>query len=430
MLVIINMTTLFMQLSKSFRSATLATLASSTLAQAGDAYSDAGSVEQTVERQPFSLADIPDAFVDIGKLYKNDENPIIQQFSVHGRINYQTALLNGNDALGQDFRTRFSEVRRARLGTKFKFLNYFNLKFTANLADDDRATGGELDWGYDSIDEAYIGFDIKKAFGIESFDKLHIIYGVPKFDLGGEANESSKKIVTAERSGISNKVYVNGSRPTGFKLNAIKGDWDFVLGLYSTEENPEFDAKWDQGLAYQGTAGYQVNNELKVVADFLYNDSDVDEENQWDYQWAASLRADYTAARWGVSTEIIAGDNGDERHGNIDTARQGHFWAAVVTPYYFLIEDKLQASFQYQYAGSSQGEGIQTTSRYLARDQGAGIDVNDGLGDEHHSFYLGLNYLISGHNAKILTGIQYDDLKTPTGTITGTTLWFAYRTFF
>ena len=56
--------------------------------------------------------------------------------------------------------------------------------------------------------------------------------------------------------------------------------------------------------------------------------------------------------------------------------------------------------------------------------------MNDGLGDEHHSFYLGLNYLISGHNAKILTGIQYDDLKTPTGTITGTTLWFAYRTFF
>lgn len=371
-----------------------------------------------------------DAFVNMGKLYKNDDNPFIQEFKIHGRINFQAATFEGNDVNGRDFNNNYEEVRRLRIGTKIKFLNYFNLKFTGNMGLDNRPKGGDLDWGYENLDEAFIGFDIKKAFGIDSLDKLHILYGVPKFDLGGEAYESSKKIVTAERSGISNKVYVDGIRPTGFKLSAVKGDWDLLLGLYSTEENPEFDAKWDQGFAYQGTLGYQMTDEHKLVADFLYNDSGVGQENQWPYEWALSLRSEYVADRWGVMTEAFIGDNGDEGNGVTNGERQGHFWAGVVTPYYYLIPDHLQLGFQYQYAGSSGDEGIRTSSRYLRRQHDFGVDDNSGRGNEHHSFYLGLNYLLCDHNAKIMTGIQYDDLNTPNGNVTGTTLWFAYRTFF
>lgn len=43
---------------------------------------------------------------------------------------------------------------------------------------------------------------------------------------------------------------------------------------------------------------------------------------------------------------------------------------------------------------------------------------------------FGLNDLLCGHNAWIMTGIQYDDLSTRDGEVTGTTHWLAYRTFF
>ena len=378
-----------------------------------------------------ATADFCDAFVNMGKLYKDADNPLIQEFKIHGRINFQAARFDGNDENGRDFETDFTEFRRVRIGTKIKFLDYFNLKFAANMALDNRPKGRDLNWGYENLDEAFIGIDLKKAFRISSLDKLHLLYGVPKFDLGGEAYESSKKIVTAERSGVSNKVYVDGIRPTGFKLSAVKDDWDFLLGLYSTEFNPEFDAKWDHGLAYQGTLGYQLNDEHKLVADFLYNDSGLRDQNQWRYEWALSLRSEYVTDRWGVMTEAFVGDNGDEDNGVINSDRQGHFWAFVVTPYYYIIPDRLQLGFQYQYAGSSEAEGVRTSSRYLRRNHDdPNVDVGGGRGDEHHSFYLGLNYLLCDHNAKIMTGIQYDDLSTKDGEVTGTTYWFAYRTFF
>ncbi len=378
-----------------------------------------------------ATADFCDAFVNMGKLYKDPDNSFIQEFKVHGRINFQAATFDGNDVNGRDFETDFAEVRRIRIGTKIKFLDYFNLKYTANMGLDSRPKGRDLNWGYENLDEAFIGLDIKKALGLNAFDQLHLLYGAPKFDLGGEAYESSKSIVTAERSGVSNKVYVDGIRPTGFKLSAIKKDWDFLLGLYSTEENPEFDAKWDQGLAYQGTLGYQMNDKHKFVADFLYNDSGVGQENQWTYEWALSLRSEYVADRWGVMTEGFVGDNGDEANGVTKAERQGHFWAAVITPYYYLIPDRLQLGFQYQYAGSTGAEGVRTSSRYLRRNHAdPTVDVGGGRGNRHHSYYLGLNYLLCDHNAKIMTGIQYDDLNAEEGKVTGTTYWLAYRTFF
>ena len=174
-----------------------------------------------------------------------------------------------------------------------------------------------------------------------------------------------------------------------------------------------------------------MNGKHKFVADFLYNDSGVGQENQWTYEWALSLRSEYVTDRWVVMTEGFVGDNGDEANGVTKAERQGHFWAAVITPYYYLIPDRLQLGFQYQYAGSTGAEGVRTSSRYLRRNHAdPTVDVGGGRGNRHHSYYLGLNYLLCDHNAKIMTGIQYDDLNAEECKVTGTTYWFAYRTFF
>ena len=57
----------------------------------------------------------------------------------------------------------------------------------------------------------------------------------------------------------------------------------------------------------------------------------------------------------------------------------------MITPYYYLIPDRLQLGFQYQYAGSTGAEGVRTSSRYLRRNHAdPTVDVGGGRGNRHH----------------------------------------------
>lgn len=397
----------------------------SNFANAGESfipYDDTPVIEE-----PQHVGGWCDALQSIGKLYKNSENPLVQEFSVFGRFQYQGAYIDGEDVNGDNFNESVDEIRRARIGAKAKFLNYFDIAANINLFSDSRRSGGDLDFGFQSFDTAVIGFDIKKAFGIDQLDKLHVSYGRQKFSLSHEANLSSKKISTVERSAISNRVF-GSFRPTGLKVRAEKAQWDFLLGIYSTDDEDTFIADWNESIAWQGSIGYQATDQLHVLADFVYNDDD--EQNTFEYEWAASLSAAYDAGRWGVATDLIYGNNGDEGNGEINAERQGNFWGVVILPHYWLVKDRLQAVARYQYQGSEQSEGIRLNSRYSGRDNVVDADVNDGRGDSHHSYYLGLNYHLCDHNAKILAGIEYDDLETPNGDVDAITYWLAFRTYF
>ncbi len=368
-----------------------------------------------------------DALKSIGKIDFIPENPIIQDFTVFGRLHYQGAWVDGDDANGDGFNDSFDEFRRVRVGAKAKLFTYFDILGRINLENDRRPQGGDLDLEYTDFDEALIGFDIKKAFGIDQLDKLHLSYGRHKFAISQEANESSKKILTVERSAIANKVF-GSFRPTGFKLKAEKGPWDTLLALYSVEQESEFVDGWGDGEAYQFSLGYQATDDLYLLADFVYNDADI--ADTWQYKWATSLSAEYTQEQWGLMVDFIYGDNGDVSDGQ-NASRTDNFWGVVVLPHYWLVKDKLQAVARYQYQGSDAESGIRLNSRYVRRAGDAtGANINSGRGDEHHSYYAGLNYHICGHNAKIMAGVEYDDLTTPGGDVDALTWWLAFRTYF
>ena len=121
-----------------------------------------------------------------GTLYKNKENPWLQEFQLEGRFQYQTAYVDGSDVNGQDFNQKYDEYRRVRIGAKAKFLQYFGAKYQVNLVDDARnsCSGGDLDWGYDDIDEAYLSFDLGKALGQSNpFDELQAHLRPPEVHL-------------------------------------------------------------------------------------------------------------------------------------------------------------------------------------------------------------------------------------------------------
>jgi hypothetical protein len=387
--------------------------------------------EMTAETTPIAPEPKPakgwcDALKSIGSLYDNADNPVISKFALFGRFQYQAAYLDGEDVNGLDYDDTYDEYRRVRIGAKAELFQHLTLKANINLVNDGRPSGSELDWGYQSFDIATLTFDIQKAFGLDGLDELAVSYGRQKFNLSQEARTSSTKILTPERSAISNKVY-GSYRPTGVLVGGVRGRWSGLLGIFSTEVDEEFIAGWGEGQAYQARLGYAVTDNLILFGDVVYADNeDGGEDDIWDYEWATSLSAEYSQGRFGLNTDVIYGDNGDQA-----AERDGDFWGFVAIPYYWLVEDRLQLVGRYAYQGSEEDEGIRVNSRYLRRQHDDNnVDLNGGRGDSHHAIYAGLNYYLCGHNAKVFAGLEYDDFDTPAGDADSLTYWLGFRSYF
>ena len=368
-----------------------------------------------------------------GIVYKDKENPYIQEVQFEGRFQFQTAYIDGEDVAGNDFNHKYNEVRRVRLGVKSKFLQYFGMKLQANLVGDRRNSnpGGDLDWGYDDIDEAYLSFDLNKAIGDTGLDELSVIYGRQKFDFGTEAHESSNKILTIERSALSNRVY-GSFRPTGVTVEGAKDDFFFATSVYSSSEDGadnEGLSGWNDSYSLLFNVGYQLNEKLLLRSDLTYNNAEVTkpEDSIMNYEWAVGIGAEYVDTKWGINGDMIYGDNGGAGYQS-NAARRGNFFGMQVTPWMWLIDEKLQLVGQYQYQGSDESQGVRINSRYGRAD---GINnVNGGRGDSHNSFYGGLNYYLCGQSVKFQGGIEYQVMDTATSDFSEFTYLLAFRTFF
>jgi hypothetical protein len=359
-----------------------------------------------------------------GTLYKNSDNPFLQTLQIGGRFQYQASYIDGEDVNGRDFNDSYDEYRRVRLESKIDFLQFFSANIKLNMVNDGRPAGNDLDWGYDTFDEAVFTFDIKKAFGAGALDALKVSYGRFKFNMTEEVHMSSKEIYTVERSAIANKLYGANNRPTGVTVDAALGKWSGTVGVFSGEDDSEFIGGWNDGLAYYLSVAHQTTDEWRFIFDFVANDPS-GTDDFLGYDWATVFNAVYEKDRFGVLSSVVVGENSDGV-----ANRDGSFHALVAMPWYWVMEKRLQAVMQYQYAGASESEGIRTNSRYLRAEHSPGVDVNGGRGDELHTLYAGLNYYLCGQNAKFMGGVEFASLDTPKGDVTTQTFILAFRTFF
>lgn len=359
-----------------------------------------------------------------GTLYKNSENPFLQYLRIGGRFQYQAAYIDGEDAAGRDFNDTYDDYRRVRFESDIEFLQYFAAEIKINMVNDSRFSGGDLDWGYDTFDEAIFTFDIGKAFGTGPFDSLKLNYGRFKVNMTEEVHMSSKEIHTLERSAIANKLYGVNNRATGVTLDAEKDKWSGTFGVFSSEDDSEFIGGWNDGIAYYLSLQHQTTDEWRFVFDAMgLDEGGVD--NNLGYDWAFAFNAVYEKDRVGMLSTLAIGENSGGTPN-----RGGSFHGLVLMPWYWVVEEKLQAVFQYQYSGASQSEGIRTNSRYVRAEHSPGVDVNGGRGDSLHTVVLGLNYFLCDHNAKIMTGIEYSALETPAGDVNALTYLVGFRGYF
>ncbi len=350
--------------------------------------------------------------------HRNEAHPILREFRLEGRYQYQAGHVDGRDVNGDAFHETHDEHRRLRFGARAKFAGNLSAQAVVNLVDDQRFNGGSLDWGYDSFDLALVSLDVGGLIGGGPFDTLEIRYGRHKYELSQEARMSSNRILTFERSAISNKVYAS-ARPTGLSINATAGDWSWSLGLFSAGRDGGdngFLGGFHGDMIYLSHISRQFTEQLVLAVDAVYNDTTFGADAILPYRWAISLNADYNTGPWGIVGDLIAGDNGGAGNGAARPERQGGFHGIVMMPYFWIIEDRLQAVVQYQFGGSSASEGVRANSRYGRAATNAPAALNGGRGDRHHSLYAGLNHYFCGHNAKIMAGVEYQTMRTGTGT--------------
>jgi hypothetical protein len=357
---------------------------------------------------------------DIGKIHSAPENPILQSLTLEGRLHYQASHIDGSDDLGKRFQNSADNYRRARLGAKAEFLRYFSAKAVLDMALDNRYRGGELDWGYQFFDSATLTFDIRKAFSVTALDKLAFTYGRDNLLMTSEVKESSNNILTIERSAIANKLF-GGSRTSGFSLLAGKGDWLLTTAVYSSEDDADFIGGFNDGLAYYAAIDLTVPENLTYRLDAIVNDTSAGDDDLIGYDWATSFNVIYDESPCGILATVVLGDNGA-----IAGGQGGAFHGLTLMPWYWIIEGKLQAVFQYSYSGSDEAAGIRANLRYVSGSQNI-ASVNSGRGDELHTFYLGLNHYLCGNNLKLMGGIEYSALETPGGGVDALTYSLAVR---
>jgi hypothetical protein len=403
--------------------------------------------------EPVPFAPVPEehnsgnwceTYKGIGKLYSNPEGQFIQELKVFSRLQYQYAYVDGTANGNDDFNYETDEFRRMYAGGSVKFLQHFLLSGQANYFDDDKAKGGDSrGFEFQHMWDLYLKFDAKKAFGLDGFEALQVGYGAREVNVSAEWNVSSKNIKTVERSAISNKIWAYDeefSNPTGIWVEGQNGKLNWTLGAFSTTQD-DWLADWDDGELYYLKFLYDFAEATgadvsQVLWTFITQDVEKgDQTLAGGVEWATSLSLRYGRGPWELLVEGIYGDNGDQYDGmgrHIDN-QEGDFWGVVILPTYWIVKDRFEAVARYQYEGSKEDQGIRLYSRYVRR---ADVDSdlvlpNSGRGDEHHSIYAGLNYYFCGDNAKVMAGVQYDDISSSGDDVyDGFTTFLAFRTFF
>lgn len=360
-------------------------------------------------------------------LYKDDTNPILQEFSLQGRLQLQSIYgEDGGDSFNtSDFKDALNdesvwgndiEARRARFGFKSKF--YQNWKFEGQInVDVDGMDGSGDETLYKDIYDLYLTY--------APSDALNISVGKSKVKFSREQEISSKEILTIERSLISNTLFPGELAGAWVSGKGIADYWLYELGIYGADRVREF-SSFNEGVVVLGKIGYDYSSQAGLdtaVASFHYmhnSNPGFQDVTSVDYTSGTApsftdsiaLTNDISQGRFGLTTEILYGFgySGTALRNNVVTSiNQPDVLALSVIPSYY-IADGLQLVGRLQVANSDAANGLRVPARYERLSKLPSGANNDESGNTYASAYLGLNYYIYGHKLKLMNGVEYSHL--------------------
>ncbi len=338
-------------------------------------------------------------------LYENDDNPTIQSFALIERYHGQYWSVRADQGDAQDW-----ENRRMIAGFKSMWFQNFELEAQMYL----KSGSGSI---YDGLYVASIKWMPKGVDFSLNVGRMDYLF------TGLERTKSSKVINTVERGLLANQIMP--AEVVGAHLRGRRGRFSYQAGVFSRSIEEEF-SDFDTGAAAMMGVAYDTSllfDEDSLHLDYLYNSRKTEGNAFRPYRHIASLWYKGGSGRLGLGVDLTVA---------LPRETDDSVWGLTLEPTWVLLEellgysDPLQLVFRYQYATSSEDNGLHLQRRYEEK-------VTVGEGDNYHALYAGLNYYIYGQKLKLMLGGEYasmDDHANDGGDYHGWTWFGAIRTYF
>src|SRR5687767_982467 len=316
---------------------------------------------------------------DFTQLYKNDENPIVQQVLFTGRFQHDFSTLSSDQGDHNE-----SNIRRVRLGPRVTFLRKFLFHAEVEVNPQERNPF------YMRFTDLYVQWTKNPQFAVT--------VGKHAAPFTQEGATSSKELLTIDRSIIGTNIWFPQEYMPGVSVSGRVAPWVYRAGVYSSGAmNREF-GEFSGDYFTLALVGYDFAKKLSVkeavlTGNYVYQHPDADNTFTRQLEHVTSMHFRFEADTWGVRTDL---SNAQGYLGQSD------MWGAMAMPFYN-ITPKLQAVVRYTYLDSDAPNGIRPAG-YEAR-------VVPGRGDEFNELYLGANYYFYGHRLKVQTGVQWADIN-------------------
>jgi phosphate-selective porin OprO and OprP len=367
------------RLARQFRSCLLGTLTVSSIANAGTTNDAAsGKLAKAVGPTIAESLSLGERLENLGRVYNNSENPILQTLWILGRYHGQYHWSDGSNGQDDGY-----ESRRVRIGAQAHLFNYLTLHAQA-------ISGSDFEPTYNGFTELWARW----AFN----DAIQLTIGQQKHRFSHDRNVSSRYIQTLERSALINMF--GADYTPAVTLSGRTGHIDYYAGIFSNAAGTdmwESFTELDSGYSLLAAVYYDLGKKLGTDSAFLhasYVHSDANENatnlNRYTDGFSAALILTQGAASFMAEGIVGLG------------VEKGDACGINLQPGYFITE-KLQIVGRYQLASSNGDNGIQAQRRY---ERNAGLST----GDLYQAGYVGLNYHIAKHRIKVMTGIEYSTL--------------------
>jgi hypothetical protein len=338
-------------------------------------------------------------------LYKDDLNPILQEFKLRGRYHGQYWDVDADQGSQGDW-----EDRRSRFGFDAKLFDK-----EVEVRADFQSNDGFNDI-YDGLVDAYVRWKPKSWLSITAGKTKPLI---------GQYDwlESTNTQPTFERSQIFNQLRVN--RAAGLTVEGTTDAFSWRGGVYtnSTPATTVDESGLSTGSFSDGAfgdfnggysislgAGYDFKHLLNLEKadfrlDWLHSERDIDDLVLNRYDDILSSTFWLKEADVGLVIEGYYATGADGTYTDV--------FGFFIQPTYDIIPKKLQLVGRYSFANSEGPLGVSGQSRY-ERVVSGNVKPNKGRGDTYHSIYGGAQYFIYGDKLKLMAGAEYAWLENET----------------
>jgi phosphate-selective porin OprO/OprP len=314
----------------------------------------------------------------LGRVYANEDNPIVQEAWLLGRYHGQWHWSDGSSGEDDGY-----EDRRYRMGGQIRMFE--RLTVHAQMV-----SGSDFEPFYNGFTELWAAWKFSDAFVLT--------VGQQKHRFTHDRNVSSRYINYLERGMLTNMF--GADYTPAVTLSGKASRWTWYGGVFSNKTSRDMEDAFthmDSGYSLLGTVTRDVGDLIPTDGAFLnvsFVHSDANENatnlNRFDDGIASALIL--TQGPVSLVTEVTAGLGADD----------GDALGLNLQPGIFLTR-RLQAVARYQVAGSDEDRGLVAQRRYESE---AGMS----RGDLYQAGYAGLSYHVFEHRVKLMTGVEYATL--------------------